>query len=126
MGFKEVLVIDSIQKTQFSPYFARISHGTKAHPPRIAHRICPRRILINLGNNTVISLAAESEFAEMLVPSVASTNEKEAKKAAARLSQWSMRVSGFQRTEPYSTIPADVTAMPMKPTRVKAAGITRS
>ena len=78
------------------------------------------------GKSTVMSFAADSEFAEMFVPSVASINAADAKKAAARLSHSLMSVSGSQSTLPYSTIPAEVTAMPVKPTRVKATGMMKS
>ena len=73
-----------------------------------------------------MSLAAEIVLAETLVPSVANAKLKAAKKAAGRLSQWSMRVRGFQRTSPYRLAPADVTAIPMKPPKVDATGITSS
>jgi hypothetical protein len=66
---------------------ARISHGAKAHPPMIAQMTCPRRILIYFGMRAAISFPAERELAEMLVPSVARTKAKDAKNAAARLSQ---------------------------------------
>lgn len=45
---------------------------------------CPLRMLMYLGNSTVMSFAAESEFAEIFVPKVANANENEAKKAAGR------------------------------------------
>ena len=73
-----------------------------------------------------MSFAAESELAEMFVPSVASTKEKDAKNAAARLSHSLMSVSGSQSTLPYRTMPAEVTAMPVNPTRVKAMGMMMS
>lgn len=44
------------------------------------------------GKRAVKSLAAEREFAEMLVQIVASANAKDAKKEAALLSQLSMRL----------------------------------
>ena len=57
-------------------------------------------MLMYRGNSTVMSFAADSEFAEMFVPSVARTKENDAKNAAARLSQLSMRRSGSQKTSP--------------------------
>ena len=48
---------------------------------------CPRRMLMYRGKSTVMSFAADSEFAEMFVPRVANMKENDAKKAAARLSQ---------------------------------------
>ena len=73
-----------------------------------------------------MSLAAEIVLAETFVPSVANAKLNAAKNAAGRLSQWSMRVRGFQRTLPYRVAPTDVTAIPMKPPKVKATGITKS
>lgn len=61
---------------------------------------CPRRMLMYRGKRTVMSFAAESEFAEMFVPSVVSAQTKDAKNAAARLSQWSMSWSGSQSMLP--------------------------
>ena len=60
-----------------------------------------------------MSLAALRLLAEMFVPMVARMKLNEAKKAAARLSHLSMRRSGSQRISPYSTSPADVTAIPV-------------
>ena len=63
------------RKTAYPPIKARkvwasakIFHGTITQPPMIAARTHPRLILINLGNMTVMSLAAEIEFAVILVP----------------------------------------------------------
>ena len=61
---------------------------------------CPRRMLMYRGNSTVMSFAADSELAEMLVPRVVSIQTKDAKKAAARLSQWSINWSGSHSTLP--------------------------
>lgn len=81
-------------------------------------------MLINRGNSTVMSFAADNELADIFVPSVASMNEKEAKNAAARLSQRSMSLRGSQSTSPYIVIPAEVTIVPMKLHSVNATGIT--
>lgn len=83
-------------------------------------------MLIYRGNSTVISFAADSEFAEMFVPSVVSMNAALAKNAAARLSHSLMSVSGSQSTFPYSTDPAEVTIMPMKAASVNATGMMAS
>ena len=47
-----------------------------------------------------MSFPALSELAEMFVPSVERTNEKDVKKAAARLSHLSISLSGSQRISP--------------------------
>jgi len=80
--------------------FAKISHGANAHPPTIAQITWPLLIFRYLGHSAVKSLPADSEFAAMFVVSVARLNEKAAKNVAARLSHWSMRRSGSQRTWP--------------------------
>lgn len=79
-----------------------------------------------LGQRIVMSFAAESVVADTLVPSVARANVKAAKNTAGRLSQWSMRERGFQRSSPYNTAPAEVTAIPMNAVRVKAVGMIKS
>ena len=78
---------------------------------------------ITFGQSAVISFPAHKEFAEMFVPIVARQKEKEAKKAAARLSHLSISLRGSQSISPYSAEPAFVTAIPMKPQKVKANGI---
>ena len=72
-----------------------------------------------------MSFAADNEFAEMLVPMVASINAAEAKNAAARLSHSLMSCKGSQSILPYKLMPAEVTANPVNPQRVNATGIMR-
>ena len=70
-----------------------------------------------------MSFPAHRELAEMFVPKVASEKANDAKNAAARLSQLSMRRSGSQNMPLYRTAPALVTAMPINPQNVNATGI---
>lgn len=81
------------------------------HPPIKAHKIWPRLILthskfvrvylteihheLTRGRRAVKSLAAERELAEIFVQMVARAKAKEAKKAAALLSQLSIRLKGI-------------------------------
>ena len=62
----------------------RIFHGTMTQPPMIAAITQPRSMLTYRGKSTVKSLAAEMEFAVMLVPTCAIYQDVAAKKAAAR------------------------------------------
>lgn len=62
----------------------RIFQGTMTQPPTMAAMTHPRLMLTYLGKRTVRSLAAEMEFAVMLVPTCATYHEEAAKKAAAR------------------------------------------
>lgn len=73
-----------------------------------------------------MSFPAHRELAEIFVPIVANKNANDAKKAAARLSQLSIKRKGSQKTPPYRTAPALVTAIPMNPQKVKAVGMIRS
>lgn len=93
---------------------AKISQGHNAQPPIIAQMIWPLLMFRYCGSRTVMSFPALTLFPETFVPSVASINEKEAKKAAARLSHLSTRLSGSQRTSPYIFSPAEVTAIPAR------------
>ena len=79
---------------------AKISQGHRTQPPISAQITCPRLMLIKPGKRTVMSFAALKLLAEILVPSVAKTKLKEAKNAAARLSQRSIRRRGFQIVSP--------------------------
>lgn len=63
---------------------AKIFQGTNAQLPRTAARIWPRRMLMYLGQKAMRSLAAEMEFAEMLIPIVTMIRPMAANAAAAR------------------------------------------
>jgi hypothetical protein len=54
---------------QEQTHLASISQGQKIHPPKSAHRTCPRLIFMYRGRRTVISFTALNEFAELLVHS---------------------------------------------------------
>ena len=60
------------------------------------------------------------------MPRVARAKENDAKKAAGRFVQWSIRCAGSHKIAPYRDWPAEVTAMPMNATRVRAMGMIAS
>lgn len=79
-------------------------------------------MLTKRGNNAVRSLAADSEFAEILTPSAASAKLKAPKKRHALLSQCEINAIGSQFSSPYLTAPAEVAAIPMKAIKVNTIG----
>lgn len=84
-------------------------------------------MLIQRGNSTVRSFAADMELAVMLVPTCATNHASAAKKAAQRpTAPWSshssMIVSGLQMYSPMKTLVADVVTMPSTPQTVKMTG----
>lgn len=78
--------------------------GTKAQLPMMAAKICPRRMLMYLGQKAMRSLAALIELALMLIPKVTMISPIAANAAEARAacepdsSHSSMILIGFHMT----------------------------
>jgi hypothetical protein len=105
-------------KFKKDPAFSNIFQGTRAQLDK-ANGSWPRRMLMNPGNGAVRSLAAESEFADMLTPRAASRNEQLAKKRQALFVHFDINAMGFQYKLPYRKAPAEEAAIPMKEMRAK-------
>jgi hypothetical protein len=106
---------------------ARIFQGTITQAETTAAIMQPLLILIHFGRRTVRSLAAEIEFAVMLVPTWAMYHASAAKKAAhlppgPLSSQRAMMSSGFQRYSPVKTRVQEVVTIPSTPHTVKMIG----
>lgn len=92
----------------------------------------PRLMFMNFGSKAVMSVPAEMEFAEMLVPTWANANPRATKKTPAleplfsESKNLSKTSSGSQYVVPYKIVDAEETRIPIRQVMEKQIGIVKS